>query len=57
MVGVKINLGGHEIISTCVFIEEINIQKKGKIVGITMTKIRIKNNNLYINGVFILINL
>jgi hypothetical protein len=41
-VGVKINFGGQWIISTWVLNEDMNIQTKGKIMGITMIKTRIK---------------
>jgi len=46
MVGLKINFGGQWTMSTCVLNEDINIQKKGKIMGITMSKIRIRKSSL-----------
>jgi hypothetical protein len=54
MVALKINLGGQEIISTWVLKEETNIQKKGKSMGITIIKIRMKKNKLNQKGLFML---
>ena len=47
------NFGGQWIISTWVLNEDINIQKKGKSIGITMNKTRMRKSSLNINGTFI----
>jgi hypothetical protein len=59
-VGVKIIFGGHEIISTWVLKDDINIHRKGKSIGITISRIRrtkaiFKNKGFFIN-VFLSIN-
>jgi hypothetical protein len=45
MVALKTNFGGQEMMSTWVLREDMNIHKKGKIMGITMSRINMKKNN------------
>jgi hypothetical protein len=45
MVALKINFGGQEMMSTWVLKEDINIHRKGKIMGITMMRINVKKKS------------